>query len=59
LTHTAWQFTSPVAHAAMHDATDEVESAAELVLEAALVVVSLWAAARPKRATIGMKACML
>jgi hypothetical protein len=43
----------------MQDATDDVESAAELVLEAALVVVSLWATARPKRATMGMKACIL
>jgi hypothetical protein len=41
LTHTAWQSTSPTSHAAIQDATDDVESAAELVLEAALVVVSL------------------
>jgi hypothetical protein len=41
LTHTAWQSTSPTSHAAMHDAIDEVESAAELVLELAAVVVLL------------------
>ena len=55
MTQTAWQFTSPASQAAMHDATDE----AELVLEAAVVVVSLRAAARPKSAMIGMKACIL
>lgn len=55
MTHWAWQLTSPAAQAARQV---EVGSVAELVPEA-LLVVSLWAAARPRRATKGMKACML
>jgi hypothetical protein len=57
LTHTAWQLTSPTAQSARQAAV-EPGASAELVLEAELLD-SLWAAARPKRATMGMKACML
>jgi hypothetical protein len=54
LTQTAWQLTSPTAQSARQAAV-EPGAGAELVLEAE----SLWAAARPRRATMGMKACML
>lgn len=57
LTQTAWQSTSPTAQSARQAAV-EPGAGAELVLEAELLD-SLWAAARPKRATMGMKACML
>ena len=57
LTHTAWQLTSPTAQSARQAAV-EPGAGLELVLEAELLV-SLWAAARPKRATMGMKACIL
>ena len=57
LTQTAWQLTSPTAQSARQAAV-EPGAGAELVLEAELLV-SLWAAARPKRATMGRKACIL
>ena len=57
LTQMAWQFTSPTAQSARQAAV-EPGAGAELVLEAELLD-SLWAAARPKRATMGRKACIL
>lgn len=55
LTQMAWQLTSPAAHLAMHSVVG-LGAALELV---PVAVVSLWAAARPRRATMGMKACIL
>jgi hypothetical protein len=57
LTHPALQLTSLTSQAA-RQAVVESAVALEVVLEAVLLV-SLWAATRPKRATIGMKERML
>lgn len=57
LTQTAWQSTSPAAQSARQAAV-EPAAALELVPDAVLVV-SLWAAARPRRATMGRNACIL